>query len=106
MLVKAEKGLFFFFVLFFLKKNKNIITPFFVMHINSNTLCKSYIIYNIAKLLCTVNVQRYMCLFPLHIHTLYKIPYIYMLQMQVTFLELEFFSYWSPPKRRFITMYS
>lgn len=23
--------------------------------------------------------------FPLHIHILYKIPYIYMLQMQVTF---------------------
>lgn len=36
MLVKAEKGCFLFFC--FLKKNKNTVTPFFVMHINSNTL--------------------------------------------------------------------
>lgn len=28
---------------------------------------------------------------PLHIITLYKIPYVYMLQMQVTFLELKIF---------------
>lgn len=29
--------------------------------------------------------------FPLHIHTLYKIPYIYMLQMQVTFFGARIF---------------
>lgn len=88
-----------FFVFCFLKKNKNTITPFFVMHINSNTLfCKSYIIYNIRQLLCTVKCPKvYFSFFPLHILTLYKIPYIYMLQMQVTFLELDFFFFFLFP---------
>lgn len=39
-------------------------------------------------------------LFPLHIDILYKIPYIYMLQMQVTLFGARIF-YWSPPRGRF-----